>query len=276
MVCWGVSQHPCCNVSKPGPSLRTSKGFLEGPERMLLSWERPRKKVGPWAAGVERDQSAVCTGGWGQVGGCEGPWKHLIWGWRAADVWSDAIRFAVGRMEPWRWAWIRGQPRGRQWRGGVWQAQEKLRKGGPRGRCRQREGSGGMGEEGQRGSFRKPLPGLGGALEARGAEAWGEALSFATQIQGVVVSGGEATCSCRLAGKDSDLVCAGSVADEDSFLGNTADLEMGLRGMPAAIPRPSIRVHPCPSTPQMQVPLFSRMGSCTQCFICPGDAGSRC
>lgn len=66
MVCWGVSQHLCCNVPKPGPSLRTSKGFLEGPERMLLSWERPWKKVGPWAAGVDRDQSAVCTGGRGR------------------------------------------------------------------------------------------------------------------------------------------------------------------------------------------------------------------
>lgn len=56
-------------------------------------------------------------------------------------------------------------------------------------------------------------------------------------------------------GTDSDLVCAGSVADEDSFLGNTADLETGLQGMPAAVPRPSLRVpaphrcrYPCSAT----------------------------
>ena len=64
-----------------------------------------------------------------------------------------------------------------------------------------------MGEEGQRGSFRKPLPGLGGALEARGVEAWGEALSFAMQIRGVVVSGGEAMCSCRSVGGQTRTSC---------------------------------------------------------------------
>ena len=63
----GGAQPLGCDVPKPGPSLRTSKGFLEGPERLLLSWVRPWKKVGPWAAGVQHDQSPMCTGAEGEV-----------------------------------------------------------------------------------------------------------------------------------------------------------------------------------------------------------------
>lgn len=49
------------------PTFKDQQGFMEGPERLLLSWERPRKKVGPWAAGVQRGQSPVCTGVGGRL-----------------------------------------------------------------------------------------------------------------------------------------------------------------------------------------------------------------
>lgn len=72
------------------------QGLMEGPERLLLSWERPRKKVGPWAAGVQRGQSPVCTG----VGEVVKVLKHPYPGTESCCCPEDAVRFAAGRMEP--------------------------------------------------------------------------------------------------------------------------------------------------------------------------------
>ena len=155
---------------------------------------------------------------------------------------------------------------------GVLQTWEKQREGGPRGRCRWREGSGGMGEEGQRRNSRKTFPGLGGALEARGVEAWGRC-SVLPRRSGVWFPEEKPCVAAGGGWTDLDLVCAGSAAHEDSFLGNTVDLETGPRGTPAAILRTSIRV----PAPRPWVPPFSRTGSCSVLFVLVmRSAGVRC
>lgn len=159
-----MSQPLGCDVPKPGPSLRTSKGFLEGPERLLLSWVRPWKKVGTWAAGVQRDQSPVYTGAEGEV-----------------------------------------------------------------------------------------VKGLGGILSRDGE------LLTSGVTPSDLPSGGWSP--------------GGSAAHEDSFLGNTVNLETGPRGMPAAILRTSI----CVPAPRPRVPPFSLTGSCSVLFVLVmRSAGVRC
>lgn len=155
---------------------------------------------------------------------------------------------------------------------GVLQTWEKQQEPGPRGRCRWREGSGGMGEERQRRNSRKTFPGLGGALEARGVEAWGRC-SVLPRRSGVWFPGEKPCVAAGGVWTDLDLVCAGSAAHEDSFLGNTVNLETGPRGMPAAILRTSI----CVPAPRPRVPPFSLTGSCSVLFVLVmRSAGVRC